>query len=241
MKKYRKPTELLQHVKKILTHAQFKSITFTIGAALCIGFIFGFIVLQMVSVEKDQTITDIETTSIKTDNNQQQKRLQEISLYIQQAGVFSEKENATDHAQLLEANQIPFVIREADEQYFIWMNPTLNESEAKTSAEKLEKENITTYVKKWEIPNTTLELEKAEMEWLQTYNSLLSVSLKEKRVNVDEWKPLLDEKLHTDYSNWQTTLQKIIENEHVSANQLLLQITTHYEKLVKGQNINNSK
>lgn len=237
MKKYRKLNDFKQNFKKTLSHTQFKRMIVTVGAALCIGFIFGFIVLQMISVEKNQAVTDINTANIKSEKDSEQDSeqtdLEEVSLYIQQAGVFSEKENATKYAISLENEQIPYIIREADEQYFIWMNPTLNEKEAKNLAEKLDKQGITVYVKPWEIPAATLTLETTEREWLQTYRTLLLSSLEENNIKQEEWTPLLEEQLNEKYLDWQTSLEDILEQERMPEEQLILEVLAYYEKLTK--------
>lgn len=233
MKKHRKLNVFKQNFKKTLSHTQFKRMIVTIGAALCIGFIFGFIILQMVSIEKNQAVTDINTANMKTEKDSEQTNLEEVSLYIQQAGVFSEKANATEYATSLENKQIPFIIREADEQYFIWMDPTLNEKEAKKSAKKLDEQGISTYVKSWEIPATTLTLEVSEIEWLQTYQALLLSSLGENSIKQEAWTSLLEEKLNENYRNWQTSLEDIFNQESVSEKQLILEVLAHYEKIIK--------
>lgn len=233
MKKHRKLNVFKQNFKKTLSHTQFKRMIVTIGAALCIGFIFGFIILQMVSIEKNQAVTDINTANIKTEKDSEQTNLEAVSLYIQQAGVFSEKANATEYATSLENKQIPFIIREADEQYFIWMDPTLHEKEAKKSAKKLDEQGISTYVKTWEIPATTLTLEISEIEWLQTYQALLLSSLEESSIKQEAWTSLLEEKLNENYRDWQKSLEDIFNQESVSEKQLILEILAHYENIIK--------
>jgi|SRR5690625_327737 len=243
MKNYRKTSMLKQNVKTITSHRQFKPILYTVTASLCIGMLFGFIVLQMVGQEDEQKAENIEATTLTTknhtenNNNNNEVDLDTITAFVHQGGVFSTAENAAEYGKQLEQANIPFITREEDGQHYIWLNIASSEQEAQQLATKMDEQEIDVFIKAWELPAQTVTIDDDATEWLVLFHDLLSTSLQTTSIEEKEWQALIeDDALPEELSEWQATIQQIVFEEDDSDEQILLHSFVFYENVLKELN-----
>src|SRR5699024_5166386 len=146
-----------------------------------------------------------------SDLTQDQMDLPGFSLFVLQSGVFTKMENAESLRKQMEKKQSAYAIRETDDDYYVWLLATPNETTADQHKKQLEKQDINTIVKKWDIPKDTITLTEQESKWLQLYIDTLSEAIQTEKVNQTEWKELVKEDNPIQsYSSWYEDLQTII-------------------------------
>src|SRR5690625_1602369 len=137
MKKNRNQFPFRRRIRKVTAHRQFKPLLLTVGASIFIGVTFGFIVLQMVNQEEEQDVENVQATALSVEETTENTiDLPAITVFVHQGGVITNVENAEQYSKELQQAKVPFIQRESDEQYFIWMNIANSEQEAKSLAEK---------------------------------------------------------------------------------------------------------
>ena len=234
MKKNRNQFPFRRRIRKVTAHRQFKPLLLTVGASIFIGVTFGFIVLQMVNQEEEQDVENVQATALSVEETAENTiDLPAITVFVHQGGVFTNAENAEQYSKELQQAKVPFIQRESDEQYFIWMNIANSEQEAKSLAEKMDKQGIDMFIKEWEVPATTVALDKNTGTWLRSFLDLYDTSLETSTIDAPSWQAILEqddlpEQLH----DWQADLQQLFEDKQ-SDDQLLLDVLVHYENLLK--------
>lgn len=236
MKKHRNQLPIKRKFKVITTHRQFKPLLITVAGSLFIGIIFGLIVLQMVNQDKNQEAENVHATSLSAENTDESTKnsidLSAITVFIHQGGVFSTAENAQEYSKELQQAQIPFIQRENDGQFFIWMNIAETEQQAKSQADEMDKQGIDVFIKKWEVPAAAVELDEKSGKWLQSFQALYNTSLQADSIDINTWQPFIEEKdLPEQLEEWKVELKQLLAEEQ--DDQLLLDILAHYEQLIK--------
>lgn len=235
MKKLRKLLDVRNVIRTLVVHNEFKMIIWTIIASLLVGLFFGYTILKIVLSDEQTTKANIQTTNEQKENEIfNQVTLPGFSFFVVQAGVFSNKDNATDFGEEIEEIKLSHVVRQAEEQYFVWLSILPDENSANKWVKSIKKKKIDVIIKPWDIPSATIELREKEEEWLVTFTELLSDAIQTNEVDRQKFQQVVaQENEISTFKKWYEELQMIISQENLSSEQLLLQIIVHYEKFKK--------
>ena len=152
----------------------------TIISAGVISILLGVAILQMFIMVEDQPIGESnipEGTATITSSQPIEQSIPELSGYILQAGVFTEKENAEEWLVFYESENIPAIIWESDNQYFLFTNIYAAEEEAKLKVLELKEDEFDIFAKPWSTSTGELKLSVEELEWLHTFQETWVTSL----------------------------------------------------------------
>src|SRR5699024_7253464 len=228
-------TKVKHVITTIISYKHFKPLLWTIITASCVGMFLGYVVLKIVAEDEYVATENIVAMNQQDENEtEDQMELPGFSLFVLQSGVFTEMENAERLGKQMEKKQSAYAIREMDDNHYVWLLAAPNETTADQHKKRLEKQDINTIVKKWDIPKDTITLTEQESKWLQLYIDTLSEAIQSEKVNQIEWEELVKEDNPIQsYSSWYEELQTIILQEKITEEQLMLQLFLHYEKLIE--------
>lgn len=161
--------------KKSRNIPAFLMILFTILAACMIGLLFGYGVLQMfIFIDNDTTasvpVSDISQPVATSETNA--FTMSELSGYILQAGVFSERENAMEWQENVLPSNIPSIIWEQDAQFYLFTGVFETEDIAKLKATEFGGAELELYTKQWATSQADIELTNAEASWLEEFQAI---------------------------------------------------------------------
>ena len=162
-----------------------KPVMLAVIAALIIGSLFGVIMLRMfvtmdgspelgnnpnpAAVTADETAEENnDDTSVQDANTVE---FEPVTANVLQGGIFSENENASAWALHFEELDIPVMIWNRDDQYYLFAGVKSTDEEASQAAEELETEELEIYSKEWSTPPLEISLNATEEEWLKSYLS----------------------------------------------------------------------
>lgn len=228
-------TSFFRRQLHLLKHEYSKPILITISAALSIGVIFGFLMLQMVHQDEEETTYHVYATSEGSEDEEEQTtiNLPGLQLFVHQGGVFSNKENAEQYSKQLTKKNIPFVIKEEDGQYFVWMNVHQTETAAKKHIVEMDKQGMEVYVKEWTIPASTISVTEQAAIWLESFAPVIQTGLEDGAVSQEKVEKLVTmEGMTKQVQAWQSSLEAGITTSS-SEEQLLLALVHQYEQSLK--------
>lgn len=237
MKKHRYLSRGKRAIGALVTHNKFKIFFWTIIASLSVGLFFGYFILKIVSID-EKVITDNNQVigEQHTNDKSNQSELPNLSVSVLQGGVFTKENNASALGQQIEQTNQPYVVRENESQFYVWISTLTDENDANKKIERLETKGINSVVKKWDIPSVTINLPVQEKEFFESFSQLLSVAVTTNKVEKQEMQQLIDQELEkSTFSTWYEELQTILSQEQVSQEHLLLKLLVHYEKFIKIQ------
>lgn len=233
MKRNRKLSNIRRAIGAIVIHEKFKIIIWTIIASICVGLFLGYLILKIVS--NDEHVTT-EGSLEEEQHGENQIELPNFSIYVLQGGVFTEEDNATTYGKQIEHTKLSHVVRESEEQYYVWLSVIADEASATKQMKKLKDKDVNSIVKEWDIPSVTITLPDNELEWLTSFTQLLSEAVQTNKIEQQELQRVVkqENELMT-FKSWYEELQKIISQEKISSDQLMLQILVHYERFINDQ------
>lgn len=175
-KQYKK-NPILNKPKKITKITPFmnrtvKKIIFAVCSSLFIGTIFGIIILQM---SKQEEPNDTTLLNISTNGNQEQeeekqiKQLDAIYLYVVQAGVFSEKENAEQWGTKYKNLRFPAFSWQRNNEYYVLTGIASTEQIASQYAKEMDSQGLDVYVKEWEISEVKQQVTEVDYQLLHSF------------------------------------------------------------------------
>ncbi|HLR40290.1 MAG TPA: SPOR domain-containing protein [Virgibacillus sp.] len=228
----------------------FKPVVISISAAIFIGSILGFIMLNMFgnindlsnhgnNPEATNAVAADKDTEKKSNASDEQKA---ITAYVLQGGVFSEKANADQWAESFKQAGFPAMIWERDDQYYLLTGIADTEEQAKKIAASIKEQNMDVFVKEWQTSPTDTDLNKEEAAWLgvfekQWQDTLKSVS-KQEGILASGWEQLIkeqpenSEKLSGFIEEITTVLPEMEKADENKEQNILLTIWQQYEALL---------
>jgi len=228
----------------------FKPVVISVSAAIFIGSILGFIMLNMFgnindlsnhgnNPEATNAVVADEDTEKKSNASDEHKT---ITAYVLQGGVFSEKSNADQWAESFKQAGFPAMIWERDDQYYLLTGIADTEEQAKKIATSIKEQNMDVFAKEWKTSPTDADLNKEEAAWLgvfekQWQDTLKSVS-KQEGILASGWEQLIkeqpekSEKLSGFIEEITTVLPEMEEADENKEQNILLTIWQQYEALL---------
>lgn len=181
-----------------------KPVVISISAAIFIGSILGFIMLNMFGNINDLSSnenTPEAMNAVAADENTDKDGknpdnvMKGLTAYVLQGGVFSEKANAEQWVESFKQAGIPAMIWEREEQYYLLAGMADTEDQGKKAAISIKEQNMDVFIKEWRTSATEASLNKEEAAWLSAFekqwkNALKSVSEQE-GILVSEWEKLI--------------------------------------------------
>lgn len=166
--------------KKSRNTSAFLMILFTILAACMIGLLFGYGVLQMFIFIDNDTAASVPVNDVSKPvaaSGASPHTMSQLSGYILQAGVFSERENAVEWQDNILPSNIPSIIYEQDMQYYLFTGVFDTEDIAKLKATEFGNEGLELYTKQWATSQADIELTNDEALWLEEFQAIWSRTL----------------------------------------------------------------
>lgn len=235
MNKNRTHTSVFRRLLRRLKTVNSKPLLITVSAALSIGLVFGFFMLQMVHKEQQESTYHVYATTDQDQEEQKNTSVEtpELNIYVHQGGVFEEKENAEEYSELLEKNDVPFLIKQEEGQYLVWMNVQQSESAAKKQVQKMDKQGIDVYVKEWHIPAATMKIEEQTAKWIESLSKVVQEAVETETIDSDELTKLGEnDSVPEQVQIWQEQLeQQVIDG--TSDEQKTLELIALYERILK--------
>lgn len=232
------------YLKKVLMNRFILSIT----SGLIVGVVFGLLSLHILLNETAETAgnngqaTDI---SANLDNDEKESDLTATvelpDIYVVQVGLFQNNENALENKRTLSASQVPAVIWERDQQFYMFAAVHSKQALAKEVIDKLSDKDIESFVKQWKIKTDSQSLNNEERGWIKQFVTLWIDTLhkleSEQNFPIDKWQQLADkspknsEKLSRLQSIINETLKDVKEdsNNYIT----LLHVLYEFEKTMK--------
>lgn len=222
-------------IKRKSQHSSFMPFILTIVVASVIGIFLGTTILKLFVFMDDGAVAEDnhseETTAAVTAGTTETNRydIPEVSGYVLQAGVFMEKDNAEEWLNYYEANQLPNIIWEQDNQYYLFTGIYPTEESAKLRAEELKTEGYEIFAKPWSTSGGEINVSADEAKWLDQFVEVLQATLQKKEAQA------LAETANDapDSEQLVELLNRIQEGEDSSAEQLYLDVFYLYEQLGK--------
>lgn len=222
-------------IKRKSQHSRFMPFILTIVVACVISIFLGMTILKLFVFMDDGPVAEDnhseETTAAVTGGNTETNvyDIPEVSGYVLQAGVFMEKDNAEEWLNYYETNQLPNIIWEQDNQYYLFTGIYPTEEAAKLRAEELKAEGYEIFAKPWSTSGGEINVSADEAKWLDQFVEALQASLQKKEAQI------LAEtaKDAPDSEQLAELLKKIQEGEGSNADQFYLDTFYLYEQLGK--------
>lgn len=223
-----------------------KQFIVAIGSSICIGIIFGIIILHMIKQEAQQEalLSHIDNGDAITDDSNDVKsgtELEPISMYVIQGGVFSEESNAKEWEDKLKNIQFPAMSWERDGQYYLFAGVSLSKETQKKWIDEMETAGVDVFGKEWQVPSTNIHLNEKDIKWVQSFLTLWTQSLQsienQEGLLEESWKKLIEEaNIETDQINALTEIiqQKILTDEmnnNLQEQIALLHLINYYEEI----------
>lgn len=160
-----------------------KPVMLAVISALVIGSFFGVILLRMfvtmdgtselsMNTNPAAVITDEpaeDNNEAASEQDSHSVELAPISAFVLQAGIFSEVENAEAAAVNYEKADIPAMIWERDDQFFLFAGIANSAENAAQTADELQTEDLELYSKEWKTTAGEVSLTASEETWLNSY------------------------------------------------------------------------
>lgn len=178
-----------------------KPIVLAIVAAVIIGSVLGFIMLNMIAgIDDNASKTGGQQTAANADTDDKEHPdaagEEVMSAYVLQGGVFTEKENADKWAEKFTQAGFPAVIWEKESQYYLLTGIADSEEQAKEQAGEMQSSELDAFAKEWETAEMDETLSETEIGWLGDFQSQWSHTLtsitKGNDTAPDKWQKLLD-------------------------------------------------
>lgn len=218
--------------KKSRNTPAFLIILFTILAACMIGLLFGYGVLQMFIFVDDNTVASVPISEVRqpvVTSETKTFTAPQLTGYILQAGVFSERVNAVEWQENILPSNIPSIIWERDTQYYLFTGVSDTEDIAKLKVNEFEGLGLELYTKQWSTSQMDLELTNVEAEWLEDFQTIWSHTLMAK--DTDAFTELAQESPNSvilqDLTNY------IESNKNSDVEQFYLELMYLYNQLSK--------
>jgi len=228
----------------------FKPVVISVSAAIFIGSILGFIMLNMFgnindlsnhenNPEATNAVAADEGTEKNSNASDEQKA---ITAYVLQGGVFSEKANADQWAESFKQAGFPVMIWEREDQYYLLTGIADTEEQAKKIATSIKEKNMDVFAKEWRTSPTDAALNKEEAAWLNAFekqwqDTLKSVS-KQEGILASGWEQLIKDqpenskKLSGFIEKITTFLPEMKKADEKKEQNILLTIWQQYEALL---------
>lgn len=223
------------YFRKEFSFGPFLAATFT---AIFIGLFLGLMMLNMFAKKEDiANYNDQQSSAIPEDedamehaeNNVMSTSLKQMSAFVIQLGVFSERENADTWSKTYEQTGFPSTLFKRDDQYFLFIGMANTEEKAKEFAEVLLEQDIEVYVKEWKTNEIDIKLTEEESKWIQLFQELWQTTLsslsQQEGMLLGDWEELI--KKHPKNSDLITAfvseIQSIFENRPEKQTSFLLQ------------------
>lgn len=222
-----------RHAPAILQH---KPLMLTVIFALVIGVIFGIFILQLTKqagpVSQMEKLEEVQQERPEAD----MQKVDGLSFYVIQGGVFSNKENADKAAKAFQAANVSAMQWETEEGIYLFAGIAAAEAVAKESAGKMKDADLEVYVKPWEIGAVQAPLTEYEHKWLlqfmETWQAALEQGSEEEKQLTEEWQGLLKTEEQSDHTSLELIgqLQEKIEASSGISQMELLKLIYTYEK-----------
>lgn len=235
MRRDKRVTTFFNRLFHRLRNEYSKPLIITITAALSIGVLFGFIMLQMIQDEEEESTYYVHAKTEVEKEQQEQTSidLPEVQLFVHQGGVFSDEANTKTFVQKLAEEQIPFIIKEADGQFFVWMNIYETEETANKQTDKMDKQGVDTFVKEWHIPASTVYVDEETATWLKAFLPVVEQASESSTMKQEALADLLTiEGVSKQVQSWQNHIEQDVV-DHDSEEQQMLEVIALYEKVLK--------
>lgn len=217
-------------VKKKGRKKTFMPIMITMSSAALIGIVFGVIMLQMFVTLNEPSGSESkvsQTSSAVSEAEKNGNKFPELSAYMLQAGVFSQRENAENWMKLYQGENLPVIVWEREEHYYLFTGVYMQEEEAKQRAVELQAKGFDVFVKPWSTSEAELTLTNDEAKWLNDFQTTWTEAIAEK--NTDSLKSLLLSRPENDIFN---NLFNELEKDKVTGDeQFYLDLMYTYEQL----------
>ncbi|GEM_PF-6571400 len=221
--------------KRKSQNARFIPFILTTVIASVVGVFLGMTILKLFVFMDDEPVAENnyseEITSAVPDENMETDgyEVPALSVYMLQAGVFMDKDNAEEWLSYYETNQLPHIIWEQNNQYYLFTGIYSTEDEAKLEAEEWKEEGYEIFVKPWSTSDGGMNLTAEEGKWLKQFVDVLQTSLQEKDIE-----DLIETTSNAPASEQLADLlHKIQAGEGDSREQFYLDIFYLYEQLGK--------
>lgn len=180
-------------------------LTFAIISALTIGLISGFTMLHLLTDQEERSIEDTEQTiaprqkSDESANNELDQlidfEMPNLQAYTLQLGMFSDRDNAEQFAELIDDQQLYPMVWSKDDQHFVFVGLASTKQEAETLKETLIDDETEAFVKEWQTEAFTVRVSEREEQWLTDF--------------VQAWGNLLNDQENIEEKTWQQLLKDV--------------------------------
>src|SRR5690625_258156 len=224
-----------------------KQFIVAIGSSICIGVLFGIIILHMIKQEAqhEALLSHIDNRDTITDNSNSKVsgiELESIHMYVIQGGVFSEESNAKEWEDKFKRIQFPAMNWERDGQYYLFAGVSLSKGTQKKWLEELKDAGLDVFAKEWQVPRTEINLNEKDIKWVKSFLTTWTQSLQsienQERLLEESWNQLAEEAAdkETEQINLLTEIiqQKIFSDEinnNLQEQIALLHLINYYEEI----------
>ncbi|MFC2948487.1 SPOR domain-containing protein [Virgibacillus sediminis] len=219
-------------------------------SAIGIGSVLGFVMLRMIAgidagVPQNGSLPagTVDTEEQEAQSKEGSRTPEGLEAFVVQGGVFGNRENAEEWAGKFSTAGVPQVIWLRDGQYFLFVGAAETEDAATRLSEKMESQQLETFVKEWETGQAEVELTDTESEWLLSFEEVWQSNLARLpdavSVDIDSWEKLLEtfpdesEKLSSLRDEISSQKDRFKQQDVEGAQQALLNLWYQYEQALR--------
>lgn len=187
-----------------------KPVIIAIISAVCIGGLFGLVMLKVVGTLDDygapqsnassisDNINDGDKTSSKNDSQgESDYQLPEIKSFVIQGGVFEEKASVKEWKESFQDAAFSPVIWPKEDNYYLFVGIAPAKEQANDIVKEInETYGLDVFAKEWKTAGRDLALSEDEQQWISSAVELWNDSLEnihdESGLPVDDWKKLIE-------------------------------------------------
>lgn len=223
---------------------KWKPFVIAIISAVCIGGIFGLIMLKVVGTLGDYGDsptgasgipgdTDEENNDTSANDNEKGSTytLPNLKAYVIQGGVFEKESSVNDWKTSFKDAAFSPIIWQADDGYYLFVGIAQTKEQGEEFAKSIkETYGMDVFSKEWRTNEAELNLDEDEQDWMDSVINLWNESLEdiaqESGISIDEWQDLVknvppdmgDElkSFHDELSQLISDLDKPSDNEEAS-------------------------
>ena len=158
-----------------------------IGGGVTVGLIFGYALLQTFinpgDINKAGQVTQpIKSTVVSTNDKEMSISLNEINVFLVQAGVFTAQESANRKATEFKNKQQPVEVIQEDGKYIVYVGIASSRDEALSIAQFYRSKNIPVMIKDKKIPTGSLGFKVPSTTSPETISQLKAMSATEREL-----------------------------------------------------------
>lgn len=190
---------------------KWKPVVIAILSAICMGSIFGMIMLKVVGSLDDNGNTASSANMAMNDKEENDGNdnevasedessftLPELEAFVLQGGVYEEEDSVDDWKASFQEAAFSPIVWEQDDKYYLLVEMRYSDEEAAELATEIEETyEFEVFVKEWQTDQKELNLDKEEQEWMDSVIELWENSLETIDDDADfpegDWEDLVKE------------------------------------------------